>query len=416
MLRFVSVLTLVGVLVAVCASPVEAQRVGASKKGSLLVYPKVELKWNAAGEVIQDTFVTILNDYPDDVFIHWYFVNGDEPLDAIFAGDPPTEVERAHPGCNWVNCITELTQNEPTYFSALTGSSRCQPFTTLDNAGGVVGRRDTDPENPGGRILRGYALVYAMDMYGHEISWNHLSGGATLVNYAKKAAWEYGAYAFQALAAQYDETDLEPGKLELDGYEYDVAFDKLLLDFFAVGSAALSGPAVTDSVTLDTDLTLLPMLIDLRQEADPPVITKAHFDIWNANEDGFSGTTRCIECWDQTWLSAYELPNQFMLNIIHTDKGKARINGVASDMCPESEDAPLLGLAMKLLAFNTPTADPARAFTGTPLVGQGEEDGLILADIVEMPGSLVDPDPNAEVTPPRTLQDSGLRSLDKRSR
>ena len=126
MLRSVSVLTLVGVFAAVCASPVAAQRVGASKKGSILVYPKVELKWNAAGEVIQDTFVTVLNDYPDDVFLHWYFVNGDEPLDAIFAGDPPTQVEPAHPGWNWVNCVTMLTQNEPTYFSALTGSGGCQ--------------------------------------------------------------------------------------------------------------------------------------------------------------------------------------------------------------------------------------------------------------------------------------------------
>ena len=421
MLRSVSVLTLVGVFAAVCASPVAAQRVGASKKGSILIYPKVELKWNAAGEVIQDTFVTILNDYPDDVFIHWYFVNGDEPLDAIFAGDPPTQVEPAHPGWNWVNCVTMLTQNEPTYFSAMTGSSAdgsggCQPFTTLDNPGGVVGRRDSDPENPGGRILRGFAFAYAQDNEGNEISWNHLSGGATLVNYAKQAAWEYGAYAFQAMMPLGDETDTTPGQLMLDGIEYDIVFDQLLLDFFTVGSAAMSGPAATDFVMLDTDLTLLPMLIDVRQDGEPPVVTKAHFNIWNANEDGFSGTTRCITCWDQTWLSQYELPNQFMLSIIHTDKGKARIDGVASTMCEYSEAAPLLGLAAKMLAFNMPVVDPARAFSGTPLVGQGEEIGEIMVDIFRMPDDLVDPDQNADVTtPPRVLRDDDLRN-GKRSR
>ena len=64
---------------------------------------------------------------------------------------------------------------------------------------------------------------------------------------------------------------------------------------------------------LDTDLTLLPMLIDLRQDSEGPVTTKAHSDIWNQNEDGLSGTTRCITCWDQTLLSAYELPNHFMI-------------------------------------------------------------------------------------------------------
>ena len=131
---------------AVCSSTITikpAKRVDVSKKGSLLVYPKIEIKWDAAGQVTQDTFVTIANDYPDDVHVHWYFVNGDEPLDAVYVGDLLTPVEPGHPGWNWVNCTTYLTHDEPTYFSALTGlPAGCQPFTTLDNADGVVGRLD----------------------------------------------------------------------------------------------------------------------------------------------------------------------------------------------------------------------------------------------------------------------------------
>jgi hypothetical protein len=388
MLRRVGILVLIGAFVVVAASPAAAQRVSASIKGSLLVYPKVELKWDATGLVVQDTFLTILNDYPDDVFVHWYFVNGDPPLDPIVVGDDPEPVEPGHPGWNWVNRVTKLTGDEPTYFSALTGQpAGAQPFTTLDNAGGVIGRLDPEAAD-GSRVLRGFAIAYAVDRFGNEISWNHLSGAATLVNYARKAAWEYNAFAFQAFAAQYAETDTASrGTLNLDGIEYDIVFDKLLFDFYTVGSTAMSGGGY--SVMLDTDLTLLPMLIDVRQDSDGPVTTKAHFDIWNQNEDGFSGTTRCITCWDQTLLSSYELPNHFMMGTIHTDKGKARIDGVQSTLCEYSEDAPLLGVAAKILAFSGPST--AHAYAGMTLVGQGTEIGVIQADIVEMPGTLIDP-------------------------
>ena len=387
-----------------------AKRVSATKKGSLLIYPKVELKWNAAGALTQDTFVTITNDYLDDVFVHWYFVNGDEPLDEVVAGDPPNVVERAHPGWNWVNCTTYLTQNEPTYFSASTGLPvGCQPFTTLDNADGVLGRPDPEGD-PGSRVLRGYMVAYAMDNFGNEITWNHLSGTTTIVNYADSSAWEYGAYAFQATCGALGDEPLDcalfddngtcceaeaiPGRLDMDGFQYDIAFDKLLLDFYAVGSQAFSDGGV--GVMLDTDLTLLPIMIDVRQDSNPPVTTKAHFDIWNANEDGFSGTVRCLTCWDQTLLSHYGLPNQFMIDIIHTDKGQVRIDGVYSTACDESVDAPILGVAAKVLGFSGAASD--RAYSGLTLVGQGEEAGHILADIVEPPDILTDSDRNAKRT------------------
>ena len=159
---------------------------------------------------------------------------------------------------------------------------------------------------------------------------------------------------------------------------------------------------------LDTDLTLLPMLIDVRQDAIP-IGTKAHFDIWNEEEVGFSGTMRCIGCWDQTLLGNYELPNQFMIGTIHTDKGKARIDGQASYLCPESVDAPLLGVAAKILAFSGTQATIATS--GTTLVGQGKEVGMIYVEIVEMPGTLLDPEPDASVTPTR-----GLRDVEPRKR
>ena len=363
-----------------------AGRVDVSKKGSLLVFPKIEIKWNAAGDVVQDTFLDLTNDYPEDVFVHWYFINGDPPLEAVSVGDPPVLVEPAHDGWNWVNCITRLTNDEPTYMSAVTGlPDGCQPFTILDDGG------RPDPEGPpGSRVLRGYAIAYAVDNFGNEIRWNHLKGDAVLINYAGSTAWEYSAYAFQASAAEHGQaTDETPGQLLLDGSEYDICFDKLLLDFYAVGSQALSGDAVV--VSVDTDLTLFPVDLDVRQDANPPVITKAHFDIWNMEERMFSGTTRCITLWDQTMLSVYDPPNHFLLRNLQTDKGKARIDGLASAGCgPYSVDAALLGVAAKMLAFSG--AGSGLSIGGTTLVGQGEQPATILFDVIEPPGELKVPD------------------------
>ena len=310
-------------------------RVSASKKGSLLYYSKIELRWNAAGTLNQDTFLTIINDYPGDVCVQWYFVNGDAPLAAVFAGSPPVLVERAHRGWNWVDCVTCLTEDESSYMAMSNGLPLgCQPFGILD-AGSPAGRPDPDGAT-GERVLRGYAVAFAVDNQGNEISWNHLSGSVDIVNYANRSAWEYNAYAFQAVTAALGaQTDATPGKLAMDGVEYDYAFDKLLFDFYAVGSLAFSQLPI--SVMLDTDLTLFPVSADLRQDTVGPVVTKAKFDIWNQNEDGLSGTTRCITCWDQALLSNYDAPNNFLIGNLQTNKGKARIDGMQSDVCNAPE-------------------------------------------------------------------------------
>ena len=45
------------------------------------------------------------------------------------------------------------------------------------------------------------------------------------------------------------------------------------------------------------------------------------------NETKFSNTERCITGWDQQLVSLYDPPNSFLRQYLHTDKGKARING-----------------------------------------------------------------------------------------
>ncbi|QOJ13827.1 MAG: hypothetical protein HRU75_03845 [Planctomycetia bacterium] len=371
MFRSNMVKMVLGGLVAAGAATAVAQdyRVSASKKGSLLIYSNVEVKWNAAGAIIQDTFIEMSNDYPASVAVQLYFVNG----------DAPTATE---PGWNWLDNIIQLTQDEPSYWSAASGLPKgVSPWSALD-PGNPPGR--PDPDEPGVRTLRGFIYGWAVDAQDRQIRWNHLTGKATIVNYADSSAVEYAAYAFQAYAANHGDRVGYAGHLKLNGLEYDYGFAQLLIDFFAAGSVALSGGG--NVVGVDTDLTLHPVSADLRQDGDGPVITKAKFDIWNENEVRFSNTEKCISCWDQQLLSVYSsLPNHFLLVNLQTQKGKARVDGVTSTVvCGEySINASLLGVAIRQLSFN---AGQQKALAGGNLVGQGTESADIRYDVITPPG------------------------------
>ncbi len=306
-------------------------RESVSEKGSILYYSKIELKWNAAGAPIQDTFLTLVNDLNQEVCVEWHFINGDDPSPAI------PGAERAHPGWNMYDCNTCYTPHENIYMSMLRGggSLGCQPFTALD-PGPPPGRPDPDGL-PGERILRGYAIAIAVDRDGIPISWNHLTGHADIVNYSDLSAWEYNTYAFQCLATATNGAPCGTGPTELllNGAEYDFAWDQLLFDFYGVGSEAFTLPP-SNFVTINTDLTLYPVSVDLRSNftnTSGPVLTRADITIWNENEDDRTGTSRCIDCWDQTLLCDYDPPNNFLINLLGTDKGYARINGVRADSC-----------------------------------------------------------------------------------
>ncbi len=342
-------------------------RVSATEKGSLLIFSKVEIRWDALGNVIQDTFLDIANDWPQDVQIQMYFVNGDPEFNEVGV--------RYHPGWNWVDVGTWLTKNQPAYWSALTGQpgpggAAVSRFTILDPSNDPLTQGRPATDGSGDRVLRGFVYAWAVDSQNREISWNHLKGDATLVNYMKSTAWEYNAWAFQSAE------DLDPGtllhepygRLDLDGVEYVSSYDQLQLDFYAAGSTAFSGgggPFAT-TVTMDTDLTLHPVSADLRQETNGPVKTKANFVIWNEDETQLTGLHRCITCWDQQLLSLYAaVGNHFLLANLQTDKGRARIDGLAgiNDCGPGTVTASLLGVSAKQLTFGAARASPPRVRT-----------------------------------------------------
>ncbi|MCP3904575.1 MAG: hypothetical protein GY715_13195 [Planctomycetes bacterium] len=209
----------------ICPAP-GGPRVSVTDKGSLLIYSKVDIRWDAAGFVTRDTFLSLTNDFPEDVTVQMYFINGDPPLDA-------GGIERAHPGWNWVDNRITLTGDQPTFWSALTGQPAAgglSPFTALD-PGFPPGRSD----GLGGRMLRGYVIAWAVSPFGAEIRWNHLSGNGVIVDYALGAAWEYLPWSF-AVVANVANGGLTggPTQIDLSGLEFAHAYDLLLVNFQAV--------------------------------------------------------------------------------------------------------------------------------------------------------------------------------------
>ncbi|MDY7107562.1 MAG: hypothetical protein SYC29_02900 [Planctomycetota bacterium] len=244
------------------------------------------------------------------------------------------------------------------------------------------------------RVLRGYLVAFAVNSDGEEIKWNHLAGNTTIVNYRDGFAWEYAAWASQAVnpvVAHGDPTGF-PGELQLNELEFAPPYSRLLMNFQAVDSAAFSQEGVAQVIS-DTDLTLHPVTIDLRQEHEPPVSTKASMTVWNQWEAQFSGAHRCITCWDQTLLSFYDSPNHFFIEFLQTDHGKARIEGeAAAAECPESVDAALLGVSARHLVFD---GGSEYAAAGMNLLGMGKEEAEILYDVEgpppPLPGHGTDP-------------------------
>jgi hypothetical protein len=369
---FVTLGAFAGLSVCAQADP----RTTVSHKGSLLMYPAIEIEWNAAGQVVVDTVLSITNDYSGDVRVQFYFINGDPPVDEIvIPGPPPTTVREAEPGWGFIDCEFALTPDQSVDWSAAIGGARgCQPFSVLD----PQGRPDPDGDTSR-RVLRGYAMAWAVDADGREINWNHLSGGAVTVDYELTAAWEHGVFAFAAQSGAHGQvTDDRPGLLILNGSEYDAPYDALLMEFDASG-AMYTAPGGF-AVSADTDLTLFVVEADLRETHFDLITTMARYDVWNMDERRFSGTQHLVTCWHQRLLSDLGLPNNFIRSALQTDKGKARINGLPSLNCrPRILPAALLGAVRTKLAFSG--AATGQDSTSETLIGQGCKDAAVIYDV-----------------------------------
>ncbi|MBX3372956.1 MAG: hypothetical protein KF817_03920 [Phycisphaeraceae bacterium] len=344
--------------------------------------------------LVQDTIITLTNDYPEDVAFQMYFIQGDNtnPLGYWQVSDVGIE----------------LTRDQPVSWSAATGQGTVNvtPWSVL-GPGIQDGTRT---------IYRGMIVGWAVDrVTNRPIRHNHLAGQGTVVNYGDASAYEYSTWAFASNQASHGQPlPIAPnadGSITMSlGTSYAPSYAQLLLNFQSTGSSAWSSNSAM--VVSDTDLTLHPMDWDLRENTSArPVVTKAQFDVWNENETKFSGAYRCILCWDQTLLSSYGVPNHFSVGSLQTNHGKARIDGVASPLCdgiPSSGDlsvaASLLGISARFLSIDSESASAAAS-----LVGMGQEN----ATITYFPGS-GPPDEAPAMNVPAVSFDRMMKSILRR--
>jgi hypothetical protein len=366
----------------VCAAPTDPTlRVRAAEKGSVLYLSKVDVRWDKNGHVIRDTFISLTNDHPDDVRVLMYFVNGDEPL-------PAANGERFHPGWNFVDNAVTLTGNQPIYWSAATGAGTVgglSPFFVLDPGmppGRPVGDGTTD------RMIRGFIVGFATNASGAPIRFNHLSGAATIIDYRQTSAWEYPAFAFRGIAGTHGAPIGVAGTLKLDGEDYATGYEQLLISFMATGSASLS--AENRLVQALGKATIHPVDLDVRMNAydGGPVTTRVMVDIWNENEVKFSGTSICVTCWNSTLLSAYASPNQFALDHLQTERGKARFRSTTGPACDDTAPhdlVSLLGLIEQELRFDGVVHLGQVERAGGPMFGMGLRSAVIRYDVEGLP-------------------------------
>lgn len=338
------------VVAGLCSSAFAADRVSASEKGSVLVYPKVEVRWNANG-LTQDTLISLNNDYTQGVHIVAFFV---------------TEL------CTVQYSDFDLTANEATYWRASDGQPKgVGPFWT-----GVTPY--PDPEGCPEVIVRGFVVLFATNESNEQIRWNHLYGGATIVNYLHSFMWEYNAYAYKAVDPWSNGLPVgTAGTINFDGTEYEQCFDTLLMDFFA------PVPPIGGIPGYDTDLTLVVANWDLTQ-GGTPLNTKADFWIWNMNEAS-RRTHYCVYKWDEFRLS---IDPTFQIAFLQTAKGRARIEGIENVECPDSTKQPLLGVRATFTYYTwcDVTAPGILAVAGSNLFGSGLESAQLLYNVTPPPG------------------------------
>lgn len=377
-------------------APASAQntRISASEKGSLLIYTKIDVCYNNddGTTLYADSYVTMNNDEGVDVNIICYFVavDVDYDNDDDLGDDFINEAE-----CFGLDFGFELTANQPVWWRASDG-------TTSGGAGFAPAFPGELEEFNGYFCRRGFIVCWAVNEDNEEIRFNHLSGGVTVVDTNVDIAFEYTAYAAAVISATVQGAATgTPGDLYLGdpvgpiAAEYASGFDFVLVDFWAQGANPFPGG------TLTTFLWLMPLDIDFRQIGEP-VITKAEILIWNENEFKISGTKRCFACWFQDALSEWsteDMVNGFLRTTLNTDKGRARIDGVAhnSEIAPpfcfldfeEDDELPIGADPRDILSIDTSLVGGSAKYiqfggdfaaSATHLVGTGNQSALMQWD------------------------------------
>jgi hypothetical protein len=319
-------------------------RANTAQKGSLLVFPKVDVSPG------RDTLIRIENGYYAGVDVKCYWQNG--------------------------------TKQSSDFQFKLT---KFQPY--------VIIASETFPRGYGplgveyGPTDRGELKCWAVSYDGQaEISWNHLSGSATIFDFERGSAHEYTAWAFRCLAEANNpraECGTTPGVLLMDGTEYDYCPLKLTTGFSPTNAfGGLFGPSYLTVATCNQDF---------RQDKEL-FFTKLDFKVWREDEKQFTGAYQCIDSWYETTLDGVENNPQNFSQFILGNNARFVVKGVQSTACnPEypTSNAGLVGvIATEIGGGSLDSTPPGPSGTingvaGTNLVGFGEIPGFVAYDTAD---------------------------------
>ncbi|ADJ29211.1 hypothetical protein [Nitrosococcus watsonii] len=311
-------------------SALALDRGNTSEKGSLLVFPNVDVSGN------RNTIIRIQNDYSDSVSLKCYWKNGTK-----FFADFQIELTKFQP--IWISAKDGRGTYNVTPFPDFTNQAY------LDNIG--VGYQGPEENSiNGGRNHRGVRpsqvllpdnakeagelQCWAVDSSGaSEIRWNHLVGTATVVDASKGTAYEYSAWGYRCLVGNNGDSCVtaEAGKLNLDGAEYEACPKKL------IGHFSPAGTSVGNLHVRQNELTIASCNQDLSQDQQFH-FTKLKFNVWNEQEVKLTGAYQCIDSWHQLLLSGVQ-NNGRNFSASGTNVARFKVKGVKSSVC-ERPDAP----------------------------------------------------------------------------
>jgi hypothetical protein len=336
-----------------------------SKEGSLLIWPKVQTTDG------KETYIIISNNSPNEVCVKCFW----EVKDA--RPDPTSQ-------CLFSDFAMQLSPYTPLFFRASDGSG-------LDNrsvAGGM------------GNSEEGALKCWAVSPSGHEqISWNHLSGLAIIVDSDNTApgvsappssAWEYSAWRFATnvidssgnfadgfwvglvtgvssdtsnqmnlkaspttvvSTASCPGPDYSAAGCSLPNAAYDACPKYMSFDFLTEPST----PQLTNGYAFN-NLALVPCKTDLT-DVTLNLKTKLLYTIWNENNVQYTGTSSCANCAyqiDLGDLATLRDVRNFQYKYLHTPAGRFRVDGTAGTSCgADCQSTPLLGVMSSNLAGST---------------------------------------------------------------
>jgi hypothetical protein len=326
-----------------------------SQKGSLLIFPKIDVTQNQ--QVLRNTFIRITNDNTAGVDVKCYY-----ETELFNAGTRRKPI--------WKKDVRDfkihLTANQPVMINAYTGDTdiggRVNPFPRQNQPHGV---------------LKCWAVNAAGDA---SINWNHLSGTATVFeNLFDDTAYEYTAWAFKAKTGVLGNVVDSNGDLALDGKEYEYC-PRYLIGHFTPAGGIIDPGFANPYTVVSNEVTAVSCTEDLRQDRKP-VFTKLAFDVWNTYENKFTEPYECADSYHQFSLTELDNGPQLDVETLGDNAAYFRMEGIESDQCPQytplTKAVGLVGIMRTVLEEDF-TGD--QLDTGTNLNGAGKKAGSILWD------------------------------------